>query len=106
MFVLNCKMSGCEYNSDEGGQTMARVRCFEIPGLNCWFWSDDHEPPHFHVKRRGEWELRVKFLEDAGAMFELKWGDPPKSKVLKRIAANAVANREALLLEWEARGGA
>src|SRR5256885_742451 len=25
-------------------------------------------------------------------MFELKWGDPPKSKVLKTIAANAVAN--------------
>jgi hypothetical protein len=82
---------------------MAKVKCFEIPGLYCWFWSDDHDPPHFHVKRRGEWELKVKFLEGPDTMFELKWGDPPKAKVLKTIAAKAVANREALLLEWEAR---
>jgi hypothetical protein len=82
---------------------MAKVKCFEIPGLYCWFWSDDHDPPHFHVKRRGEWELKVKFLEDPGAMFELKWGERPKAKVLRTIAEKAVANRAALLAEWEAR---
>jgi hypothetical protein len=37
---------------------------------------------------------------------ELKWGDPPKAKVLKRVAGNAIANRQALLQEWEARGDA
>jgi hypothetical protein len=83
---------------------MAKVKCFEIPGLYCWFWSDDHDPPHFHVKRRGEWELKVSFLEGPDTTFELKWGDPPKSKVLKTIAERAVANRESLLLEWELRG--
>jgi hypothetical protein len=36
---------------------MPKVKCFEIPGLYFWFWSDDHDPPHFHAKRRGEWEL-------------------------------------------------
>ena len=85
---------------------MAKVKCFEIPGLYCWFWSDDHDPPHFHVRRRGEWELKVKFLEGLNTMFELIWGDPPKAKVLKRIAGKAVANRQALLQEWEARGEA
>jgi Domain of unknown function (DUF4160) len=85
---------------------MAKVRCFEIPGLYCWFWSDDHDPPHFHVKRRGEWELKVNFLEDPDTMFELKWGDPPKAKMLKTIASKAVANRGALLVEWEGRSEA
>lgn len=84
---------------------MPKVKCFEIFGLYCWFWSDDHDPPHFHVKRRGEWELRVKFLENTNSMFELKWGDPPNSKTLKTIAQNAIEHREQLLLEWEGRDG-
>ena len=83
---------------------MPKVKCFEIPGLYCWFWSNDHDPPHFHIKRRGEWELTVKFLESAETMFALKWGDLPKSKVLKEIAEKTMANREALLVEWEEKG--
>lgn len=41
---------------------MARVRAFEIDGLVLWFFSYDHDPPHFHAKRAGEWEVRVYFL--------------------------------------------
>ena len=81
---------------------MPKVKCFEIPGLYCWFWSNDHDPPHFHVKKNGEWELTVKFLENS--MFEMKWGKEPKAKVLRKIAANVIANRVALLLEWEDKG--
>jgi hypothetical protein len=83
---------------------MAKVKCFEIPGLYFWFWSNDHNPPHFHVRRRGEWELKVNFLEGPDKMFELEWGEAPNSKVLKTIAGRAITHREALLLEWEARG--
>ncbi len=45
--------------------------------LYCWFWSYDHDPAHFHVKRRGEWELPVKFLDGPDSMFEIKWGEEP-----------------------------
>ena len=41
---------------------MPLVRAFDLPGLKAWFWSCDHEPPHFHVLRSGEWEVRVYFL--------------------------------------------
>lgn len=83
---------------------MAKIDCFEIPGLECWFWSNDHNPPHFHVKREGEWELKVNFLEnDDEKMFELEWGDLPKSKVRKGIKALVNANRPALLVEWAAK---
>ncbi len=82
---------------------MPKVACFEIPGLSCWFWSNDHDPPHFHVKREGEWELKVKFAEGEAQMFELEWGDNPRTKVLREIARNVRENRVQLLAEWEAK---
>ncbi len=79
---------------------MPKVDCIAIAGLVCWFWSSDHDPPHFHVKRDGEWELRVYFgLGDE--MFQLVWGEPPKSKLLKSIAKLVREHRAELLLEWE-----
>jgi hypothetical protein len=82
---------------------MPKVDCFVIPGLVCWFWSNDHDPPHFHVKREGEWEIKVNFLAAEGEMFELQWGSAPKGKVLRQIARAVIANRAALLAEWEAK---
>jgi hypothetical protein len=82
---------------------MGKVDCFEIPGLTCWFWSNDHDPPHFHVERKGEWELKVKFLETEEEMFELEWGTAPNSKVRREIAEHVRENRLELLAEWEAK---
>lgn len=69
----------------------------------CWFWSNDHDPPHFHAKREGEWELKVSFLADESEMFELQWGTAPKGKVIRQIAKAVRANRAALLAEWHAK---
>ena len=82
---------------------MAKVDCIDFPGLTCWFWSNDHDPPHFHVKRAGAWELKVNFLADADVMFELQWGTAPKAKLLRQIADAVRANRDALLAEWQAK---
>ena len=76
---------------------MPKVDCFAIPGLVCWFWSHDHEPPHFHVKKLGAWEIRVKFAEAEWDMFEQVWGDPPGGLVLRKLAKAVKENREALL---------
>ncbi len=81
---------------------MPKVACFEIAGLSCWFWSNDHDPPHFHAKWAGQWELRVKFAEGETQMFELVWGEEPKRKVLRQIVKAVKANRAKLLAEWEA----
>jgi len=82
---------------------VGRVEAFVIDGLVLWFWSDDHGPPHFHVKRAGEWELRVYFLETTAGVLahEMKWGAPPAAKLLSQIAQEVVDHREALLAEWE-----
>ncbi|HKI19900.1 MAG TPA: DUF4160 domain-containing protein [Isosphaeraceae bacterium] len=82
---------------------MPKVACFAIGGLTCWFWSNDHDPPHFHIKREGEWELKVKFAEGETQMFELEWGDNPRAKVLREIAKNVKEKRVQLLAEWEAK---
>ncbi|WP_165073158.1 DUF4160 domain-containing protein [Paludisphaera rhizosphaerae] len=82
---------------------MSKVDCFEIDGLQCWFYSNDHDPPHFHVKRRGEWEMRVYFAEGEARMFELKWGNRPGTRLLRRLAELVAAHRIQLQAEWEAK---
>jgi Domain of unknown function (DUF4160) len=82
---------------------MAVVQAFQIAGLKIWFWSNDHEPPHFHAMRRGDWEVKVHFLFDASAMVELVWAEkPPSKKVLRELTTLAERHRVELLQQWQA----
>ncbi len=85
---------------------MPKVVSLARHGLDLWFNSDDHLPPHFHAEKPGDWEVRVYFLRAAAEMFEPSWsmatGRPNKSD-LKALARAVEANREALLTEWEAK---
>lgn len=62
---------------------MPEVVSLVLHGLDLWFNSDDHLPPHFHAEKPGEWEVRVYFLRAAAEMFELSWsmatGDPARA---------------------------
>lgn len=81
---------------------MATVQAFQMPGLTIWFWSNDHEPPHFHVKRRGEWEVKVSFLLDRSEMIEIVWSEKlPSKRVLKDLTSVAEMHRVALLKQWQ-----
>lgn len=74
---------------------MGRVDAFAVPGVELWFNSSDHLPPHFHASRVGEWEVRV-----------LKWKDGRRAvprKALSALREGAVQFRAALLAEWEAK---
>ena len=87
---------------------MARVRAFQIEGVYCWFYSDDHEPPHFHAKREGEWEVKVRFLQPRASMFEYQaWSLRKMSRRHWRsLCEETESHREALLAQWEeVRGG-
>ena len=79
---------------------MASVSAFAISGLKIWFWSNDHEPPHFHVKKRGKWEIKIAFLEDAPQMIEVVFGKPT-AKVVKEIKELAAQHRLELLEQWQ-----
>jgi hypothetical protein len=83
---------------------MARLTCFEIAGMHLWFYSNDHEPPHFHVKRKGEWEYRVNFLRTAGGMFEVIWSrkKAQMSKSDRQLLEQMIEqHRFEILREWE-----
>ena len=82
---------------------MATVRAFSFPGLKLWFYSNDHEPPHFHAKRSGEWEVKVHFLQAQEQMIEAAGdGSLPSARTLKKLTRLAEEHRDSLLAEWEA----
>ena len=81
---------------------MATVRAFQIERLKIWFWSNDHEPPHFHAQKSGEWEIKVSFMLDPAEMIEVKWGEKAvPAKTLKTICSLAEQHRIELLEQWE-----
>lgn len=82
---------------------MPRVEALVLDGLAARFFSSDHAPPHFHLQRRGEWEVRVYFLNNERAMFDLVWGKEPSPAMLRLVADAVNQNRMALLREWTAK---
>lgn len=73
-----------------------------VEGLDLYFNSSDHLPPHFHAERPGKWEVRVFFLAAQRDMVEVKWARvQPSSRALRRLCAAAAESRATLLVEWE-----
>jgi hypothetical protein len=83
------------------------VTAFSIPGLDLWFNSSAHLPPHFHARKPGRWEVRVFILDCAPARLALtvKWprhgGGGPRGRERRALLEGTLANRLELLLEWE-----
>jgi hypothetical protein len=80
---------------------MGQVDAFRVSGLDLWFNSADHKPPHFHAERIRLWEIRVYFLRDSNEMVEKAWGQTPRKQELKRLLALTEEHRVQLLEEWE-----
>jgi hypothetical protein len=83
---------------------LGQVEAFEIDGLKLWINSSDHLPAHFHAKRRGQWEIRVFFLEctDNNLSFNVKWGRRgPSAADRAAILELVLGHRAVLLQEWE-----
>lgn len=85
-----------------GKITTSLVVAFNIPGIRCWFYSNDHDPPHFHAKKDGDWEFRVLFRERQDAMLEAVWQRSAMSAATrKKLLRLTVKHRAKLLEEWE-----
>ncbi len=84
---------------------MSKLRTFALDGLELFFNSQDHWPPHFHVRKPGCWEIRVFFLssEPKELDFKMKWPlhKSPSSKEQSEILKQVLKHRDALLQEWE-----
>jgi Domain of unknown function (DUF4160) len=84
---------------------VGQVEAFTIEGLKFWFNSSDHLPPHLHVKRRGDWEIRVFFLEctENNLDCEQKWGRKGPSAINRAAILKAVLEHRVTLLEERER---
>ena len=81
---------------------MVRVTSFDLAGLDCVFYLLDHEPPHFHAKRLGHWEVRVFFLNPRAEMLEIKWERKTfTGRDRNALCDAAVASARDLLAQWE-----
>ncbi len=81
---------------------MGTLTAFSIDGMKIWFWSHDHNPPHFHVKRDGQWEYRVFFLEEETThQLERVWGKSISAMDRKLLKNKVTQYRAAILKEWE-----
>lgn len=83
---------------------MAKLECFTIAGVELWFYSHDHLPPHFHARRKGQWEVRVYFLESAtDKMFSVirQTGKGVPRADCKLIETKVAEHRARILREWE-----
>jgi Domain of unknown function (DUF4160) len=82
-----------------------KVACFSAAGIELWFNTHDHLPPHFHAEKTREWQVRVFFMRDTEEMFDVVYSTRtrrPSRADLKEIAAQAKAHRMRLLEQWEA----
>ncbi len=87
---------------------MVKVENFYIHGLEAFFRSNDHHPPHFHVKKQGEWEIRVYIITSTEKLhysvkFPKNKKQLPSSKEEKSILYFVINNREKLYLAWETK---
>ena len=81
---------------------MPKLKCFSIDGVKLWFWSNDHNPPHFHAKIEGAWEIAVHFQEPTDKMFRVIWSKKPLStQHRKSLEQMTKQHRVELLKEWE-----
>ena len=85
---------------------MGKVQSFKLEGLDLFFNSNDHRPPHFHARKSGAWEIRIYILlcsKENGLVFTSKYPPNPEisSKEKKQILRLVLENREQLLDEWE-----
>jgi hypothetical protein len=83
---------------------VSAVAAFSVAGLDFWFNSSDHLPPHFHAEKPGDWEVRVYFLRDRSEMFEVKWTKKkgrPRKKDFRAVGRATEQHRAELLVEWE-----
>lgn len=80
---------------------MGRIEAFTIPGCECWFYTGDHGPHHFHAGVADQWEVRVFFMHDPVA-YEVKFCVRRLSApLLRRVLTVAAENRGDLLKEWD-----
>ena len=87
---------------------MGKLDCFQLAGVELWFNSSDHEPPHFHARKPDRWEIRIFFgaCTRTRLDFNVKFpatGSGPSGRERRGLLDLTLQHREALYAEWEVK---
>ncbi|RDV37718.1 DUF4160 domain-containing protein [Bradymonadaceae bacterium TMQ3] len=88
---------------------MGKVRAIQVAEVELLFYSNDHPPPHFHVRKAGEWEIRVYVLTSNrvdGLDYEWVWprgSTHINGRLIRALLREIEAHRAELLAEWEVK---
>ena len=96
----------CHEMSGQLSWLVPRVLCVSVNGIELWFNSNDHLPPHFHAERLGDWEVKVHFMRDRSEMVEVVYTARPRhpsKRELRTLLEQSETHRVALLEEFEAK---
>ncbi len=84
---------------------------FAISGLEIFFHTLDHCPPHVHVLKSGEWEIRIDLDRTSkanGLIYNVKFPkrlpkgySPLTSKERKELLEHVIKHKAALLKQWQ-----
>ncbi len=89
---------------------MGKVDVFHLPGYECIFRSEDHNPAHFHVKNKQDgWEIRVFITTTTDKELDYNFKVPSDRKkaipgdIQKEIRKAVSAHRDELMKEWDSK---
>jgi hypothetical protein len=87
---------------------LGRVECIAVDGLDLWFNSSDHDPPHFHVRKPDHWEIRVFFLTTTADSLhynvKFQFGRRgPSARDKTALMELVIDHRDQLYTEWLAK---
>jgi hypothetical protein len=80
----------------------------QLNGYDIYWYSNDHDPPHFNIEKRGHWGIQVYFLLSCESFLDyvIVWQNQkkgPSGKELQLFCDYITEHKEHLLLEWETK---
>jgi hypothetical protein len=81
---------------------VGKLDCLSFAGWDAWINSDDHDPPHFHLEKPGEWVVKVRFMRKPPE-FEYVYKGKNRglsAKDRKRVSQAVEQHRAELFREW------
>ena len=85
---------------------MGKVESCSVEGFEMLFYSNDHNPPHVHIRKNGEWEIVIDLLFTTRneLRYIVKWPKSflgPDAKMKKIFRKMICDNRASLISEFE-----
>jgi hypothetical protein len=89
-------------------QKPVRQLPLRIDGMEVKFYSNDHMPEHFHIQRKGEWKIIVRFLTSNSKVLDytLEWKktkEGPGRSDTQKIIDYIINYKDLIIIKWNSK---